>query len=111
MIGVRAEAVAPAFLKHSPRRIVHHLLRSAASRAFSRIDCCARMGAIEERRMARMCPGVARPRRSPHPADFFKPSGRGTRNEKISRSAAAFSGVVSHSVRECPSILIFCDDP
>src|SRR5688572_12360701 len=31
MIGVRAEAVAPAFLKHSPRRIVHHLLRSAAS--------------------------------------------------------------------------------
>ena len=30
MIGVRAEAVAPAFLKHSSRRIVHHLLRSAA---------------------------------------------------------------------------------
>src|SRR5262245_31490098 len=30
MIGVRAEAVAPAFLKHSPRRVVHHLLRSTA---------------------------------------------------------------------------------
>ena len=49
--------------------------------------------------------------RSPQPADFFNPSGCGTRNEKIERSAAAFSGVVSHNVKAWPSILIFCDDP
>src|SRR4030095_15936283 len=61
--------------------------------------------------MRRMCPAVPSPRRSPQPADFFNPSGCGTRNEKIERSAAAFSGVVSHNVNECPSIFIFCDDP
>src|SRR5436309_1757393 len=42
-------------------------------RAISRIDCCAKIGAKSNLIAAARWPGVARPRRSPKPNDFFRP--------------------------------------
>ncbi len=63
-------------------------------RAISRIDCCGKIGAIAPptARTARTWPGVARPRRSPRPAEVLVPSGRGRSHSKRERSAAAFLG-------------------
>ena len=61
-----AEYVAKAFLACGLRPV----------RAFSRIDCCARIGKMPSAfRTARMCPGVAGPIRSPQPAERFRPRG------------------------------------
>ncbi len=65
-------------------------------RVISRIDCCGKIGAIAEKpptaRTARTWPGVARPRRSPRPAEVFVPSGRGRSQSSWRRSPAAFLG-------------------
>ena len=65
-------------------------------RVISRIDCCGKIGAIAAKpptaRTARTWPGVARPRRSPRPAEVRVPSGRGRSHSRCRRSAAAFFG-------------------
>ena len=67
-------------------------------RVISRIDCCGKIGAIAVKpptaRTARTWPGVARPRRSPRPADVRVPRGRGRSHSRWRRSAAAFFGEV-----------------
>ena len=65
-------------------------------RVISRIDCCGKIGAMAAKpptaRTARTWPGVARPRRSPRPAEVRVPSGRGRSHSRCRRSAAAFFG-------------------
>ena len=51
------------------------------------------MGATPALRIALTCPGVARPRRSPHPADFFEPITCGCRKGRVFRNQAALRDV------------------
>jgi hypothetical protein len=59
-----------------------------AVRVISRMDCWAKTGAMEPPTAwsARTCPGVARPRRSPKPADVPGGSGRGSSHGRWRRT-------------------------